>query len=88
MSAQIFQLRRRPGHDPELTYPQLAALLSVSKRFLQLRHAEGMPSCGFDYAGRRLFRLSEVTAWLDVRQERLGRTMPGARSPVPQEETI
>jgi hypothetical protein len=68
VSAQVFQLPRRPGHDPELTYPQLAALLGVSKRFLQARHAEGMPSCGFDYAGRRLFRLSEVTAWLDARQ--------------------
>lgn len=88
MSAQVFQLPRRPGHDPELTYPQLAALLGVSKRFLQARVAEGMPSCGLDYAGRRLFRLSEVTVWLDARQERLGRTIAGARSPLPQEEVI
>jgi hypothetical protein len=56
MTAQVIALPRRDGHDPELTYPQLAAHLGVSKRFLQLRFAEGMPSCGFDYAGRRLFR--------------------------------
>lgn len=79
MSAQLFQLPRRDGHDPELTYPQLAAYLGVSKRYLQARAAEGMPGCGFDYAGRRLFRLSEVIAWLDARQERLGRsTLPDA----------
>jgi hypothetical protein len=78
MTAQVIALPRRDGHDPELTYPQLAAHLGVSKRFLQLRFAEGMPSCGFDYAGRRLFRLSEVTAWLDARQQRLGRgSLPG-----------
>jgi hypothetical protein len=88
VSAQVFQLPRRPGHDPELTYPRLVAYLGVSHRFLQKCHAEGMPSCGFDYAGRKLFRLSEVTAWLDARQELLGRTMRGARSPLPQEEVI
>jgi hypothetical protein len=92
VSAQVIPLPRRPGHDPELTYAQLAVCLGgsrpLSKRFLQARHAEGMPSCGFDYRGRKLFRLSETTAWLDARQERLGRTMPGVRSPLPQEEVI
>jgi hypothetical protein len=73
VSGQLLQLPRRPGHDPELTYAQLAAHHGVSKRYLQAPAAEGMPSCGLDYAGRRRFRLSEATAWLDARQERLGR---------------
>jgi len=53
----------------------------VSVRFLQYRVRDGMPDAGFDYAGRKLFRLSEVTAWLDARQRRLGRTLGDARSP-------
>jgi hypothetical protein len=73
VSAEVVELPRRGEHDPELTYPQLAARLNVSKRFLQLRFAEGMPSCGLDYAGRRRFLLSECKAWLDERQCRLGR---------------
>ena len=68
----MIPLPRRGGpHDPVLTYKQLAAGLGVSERFLKARVAEGMPSCGLDYAGRRLFRLSEVIPWLDARQERL-----------------
>lgn len=58
----------------------------MSKRFLQARVAEGMPDAGLDYAGRRLFLLSEVTAYLDARQERLGRTIRDARSPLHREE--
>lgn len=77
MSAEVIQFPTRSDHDPELTYPQLAAALGVSKRFLQAQAAEGMPSCGLDYAGRRRFRLSEVTGWLDARQERLGRATLG-----------
>jgi hypothetical protein len=86
---QVVELPRRDGHDPELTYAQLAAEFDgVSKRFLQARHAEGMPSCGFDYKGRRKFRLSEATAWLDARQERLGRdTVPAAPAPTRREAT-
>ena len=48
MSAEVIQLPRRDGHDPELTYLQLAAYFNVSKRFLQARAAAGMPSCGLD----------------------------------------
>jgi hypothetical protein len=88
VSAQVIQLPRRDGHDPELTYPQLVAHFGVSKRLLQMCHAEGMPSCGFDYTGRKLFRLSVVAAALDARQERMGRTMGGARSPVPSQEEV
>jgi hypothetical protein len=65
-----------------LTYRQLAQTLGVSERFLKYRVREGMPDAGLDYAGRRRFRLSEVTPWLDARQERLGRdTMRDAQSP-------
>jgi hypothetical protein len=85
LTGDVVAFPRRRGHDPELTYEQLAWELGVSKRFLQARHAEGMPSVGLDYAGRRRFLLSEATAWLDARQERLGRTMPGARSPLHRE---
>lgn len=80
--AKVIAFPRRPAHDELLlTYERLALELTVSKRFLQARAAEGMPNAGFDYAGRRVFRLSEVTMWLDRRQERLGRTLGGARSP-------
>ena len=85
MSGQLVAFPRRSHHDPELTYAQLAAHWRVSKRFLQLRAAEGMPDAGLDYAGRRVFLLSEVTRWMDARQERLGRTMRDVRSPLPRE---
>ena len=86
MSAQVIQLPRRADHDPELTYPQLARQLGVSKRFLQARVAEGMPGCGFDYAGRKRFRLSEVMPWLDARQRRLGRDTLGDAPFTPSRE--
>jgi hypothetical protein len=86
VSGKVVPFPRRSDHDPELTYAQLAAHHGVSKRFLQLRFAEGMPSVGLDYAGRRRFLLSEATAWLDARQKRLGRTMGDADSPLPREE--
>lgn len=86
MSAQVIELPRRYEHDPELTYIQLAAARGVSKRFLQLRFREGMPSCGLDYAGRRRFRLSEATAWLDARQRRLGRDTLGDAPFTPSRE--
>ena len=54
MSGQVIPFPTRPSHDPELTYQQLAAALGVSKRFLQARTAEGMPSVGLDYAGQAL----------------------------------
>jgi hypothetical protein len=81
-SATVIAFPRRHAHDELLlTYKRLAVELGVSKRFLQARAAEGMPDAGFDYAGRKVFRLSEVTVWLDSRQERLGRTVGDARSP-------
>jgi hypothetical protein len=84
--AQVIAFPRRSGHDPELTYAQLAAEFNVSKRFLQARLAEGMPSAGLDYAGRRRFRLSEVRAFLDERQTCLGRRVGDAQSPPMRED--
>jgi hypothetical protein len=86
VTGKVVQLPRRVGHDPELTYTQLTAELGVSKRYLQARRAEGMPSCGLDYAGRRRFRLSEVKGWLDARQERLGRDTLGDAPFTPRRE--
>jgi hypothetical protein len=85
-AGQVIAFPRRSQHDPEMTYTQLAAELNVSKRFLQARLAEGMPSAGLDYAGRRRFRLSEVRGFLDERQVRLGRRVGGAQSPPTREE--
>jgi hypothetical protein len=79
--SRVIAFPRRPQHETLLTYRQLAPELKVSVRFLQYRAKEGMPDAGFDYAGHKLFRLSEVVAYLDARQQRLGRTMPDARSP-------
>jgi hypothetical protein len=88
VSGQVVRFPRRVDHDPALTYEQLALELAVSKRFLQARYAEGMPSVGLDYAGRRRFLLSQVVAWLDARQQRVGRTMRSARSPLPSREAL
>lgn len=63
----------RPEHDPALTYRQLIEELGVSDSFLRERVAEGMPSLGLDYAGRRIFRLSEVRRFLGARNRRMGR---------------
>jgi hypothetical protein len=86
VSAQVIRLPRRDDYDPDMTYPQLAAALEVSKRFLQARYAEGMPSCGIDYAGRRRFRLSEARAFLEARQRRLGRSTLGDAPFTPNRE--
>ena len=85
MSGQVVPFPHRWEHDPKLTYEQLATHWGVSKRFLQARVREGMPDVGLDYAGRRRFRLSEATHWMDDRQARLGRTMRDVRSPLPRE---
>ena len=59
--------------DPVLTYRQLSEELGVSVRFLKERHAEGMEDEGLDYGGRRRFRLSKATAFLDERNKAMGR---------------
>jgi hypothetical protein len=84
VGADVIRLPRSGAYDPVLTYRQLACALAVSERFLRYRHAEGMPDEGFDYAGRRVFRLSEVVAWLDGRQERMGRIRMGDADSAPE----
>lgn len=69
MSAQVVHLPVRRQREAILTYDQLRIELEkrghrVSKRWLQYRASEGMPF-DFDYAGRKVFRLSEVLPWLD-----------------------
>jgi hypothetical protein len=86
VSAKLIAFPRRPEREVPLTYVRLARELGVSERFLKYRIKEGMPSAGLDYAGRRLFLLSEVIPWLDARQQRLGRTMRDARSSHAREE--
>lgn len=71
MSAEVIHFPRHG--DPALTYRQLSQELGVSVRFLKERHAEGMEDEGLDYAGRRRFRLSKATAFLDQRNARMGR---------------
>jgi hypothetical protein len=65
---------KQPVQERPLTYRQLSLELGVSDRFLRERLKEGMPSCGFDYAGRRLFLLSDASAWLDARNRKMGRS--------------
>ena len=63
----------RDEHDPLLTYPQLALHFMVSERFLRERRREGMQDAGMDLKGRRVFRLSVVTEFLEERQKAMGR---------------
>jgi hypothetical protein len=82
--ATVIAFPRRHAHNELLlTYNRLAVELGVSKRFLQARAAEGMPDAGFDYAGRKVFLLSEVTTWLDRRQGERADRCPVARRPLP-----
>ena len=75
MGGQLLQFpRHRQVEEVPLTYKALSRELSVSLRFLRYRFAEGMPSEGLDYAGRRIFLASRCRAWLDERQRRLGRS--------------
>jgi hypothetical protein len=73
VSAQVVPFPRRQVQEVPLTLEALRLELGVSVRFLRYRIAEGMPSQGFDYRGRRIFLASECRAWLDERQKRMGR---------------
>jgi hypothetical protein len=74
VSATVVEFPRHQAQERPLTYSQLSRELGVSVRFLRYRYREGMPSEGFDYAGRRLFLPSRCRKWLDRRQRRMGRT--------------
>jgi hypothetical protein len=73
VTGQVLRFPRRQVAEIPLTYKALSHELGVSVRFLRYRFAEGMPSVGLDYAGRRVFLPSRCRAWLDGRQRRLGR---------------
>ena len=63
--AVVFPFRRRPGFEPWLTKRQLAAYLSYSTRWVEIRMREGLPSKLI--GGQRRFHLSEVEAWIEER---------------------
>ena len=73
MSGQVVPFPRRQVAEAPITIKQLVLELRVSKRFLEYRIGEGMPSHGVDYAGRRMFLASECRLWLDERNKRMGR---------------
>ena len=73
MNAQVVQFPRRQAQEVPLTFETLRVELGGSERWLRYRVAEGMPSLGLDYRGRRIFLASECRAWLDERQNRMGR---------------
>lgn len=69
----VVRLPVREVEEVPLTLRALVGELGVSERFVRYRVAEGMPSQGFDYRGRRIFLASECRRWLDRRQQRRGR---------------
>lgn len=70
--------KRFTGHEPWLSKQQIADYLQYSVRWVELRVREGMPCQRF---GSRLrFRISEVEAWLEQRdQQRTPRRPAGRR---------
>ena len=54
-----------PRSEAWVSKAQLAAYLGRSKRWIELRVREGMPSRMI--GGRRAYRISEVDAWIDSR---------------------
>jgi len=64
MSGQVIRLP--PRGDALLTKKQLAAVLSRSERWIELKVKEGMPiEEATDRYGRRRYNLRLVQAWLD-----------------------
>lgn len=59
--------RRQSAFEPLLTKKQLALHLGFSPRWIELRMRDGLPS--LMVGGRRRYRVSEVTAWLNERAE-------------------
>ena len=56
MSATVTQL------EPRINIAELSQLLGVSRRWIEYRIEEGLPSAKI--GGRRLFKPSEVENWL------------------------
>jgi predicted DNA-binding transcriptional regulator AlpA len=65
MSGEVVALRRASQFEPWVSKAQVASYLGRSKRWVELRVREGMPSRMI--GGRRAYRLSEVDAWIAER---------------------
>lgn len=63
---QVIQFPRK-DHGLVLTKKQLAAYLRCSTKSVERRVSEGMPS--FMVGGLRRFRLSDVEAWLEGKND-------------------
>jgi hypothetical protein len=50
--------------EPWLSKAHVARHLSRSTRWVELMHHRGLPSVQISPGGRRLYRISEVEAWL------------------------
>ena len=72
-SGVVVRFPARQVQEVPLTLKAVAGELGVSVRFVRYRVAEGMPSQGFDYRGRRIFLPSECRRWLDECQQKMGR---------------
>jgi hypothetical protein len=66
----LIRMPLRPGSEPWVSKQQLADHYGYSKRWVELRVAEGMPAHW--RGGQRRFLLSEVDPWLEKQSE--GRT--------------
>ena len=64
-AAVVYPFPQRRGFEPWLTKRQLAAHLSYSTRWVEIRMREGLPSKLI--GGQRRFHLSEVEAWIEER---------------------
>ena len=64
MTAEIIELPRRTSYEPWLSKTQLAHTLGYSRRWVELKVAEGAPSIKLQN-GHRRFRLSEFMEWLE-----------------------
>lgn len=66
MNAEIIELPRRTSYEPLLSKTQLARTLGYSRRWIELKVAEGAPSIKLSN-GHRRYRLSEFMAWVEER---------------------
>jgi hypothetical protein len=64
MSAEVIELPRRTSYEPWLSKTQLATMLGYSRRWVELKVAQGAPSKKLRN-GQRRYRYSEFMAWLE-----------------------
>jgi hypothetical protein len=66
-SGQIIELPRRTSYEPWLSKTQLAAILSYSRRWVEIQTSQGAPSRKLPN-GQRRYRLSDFSRWLDEKR--------------------